>query len=63
VALKDAFRTEGRLGMNVFLVMELLEGSLHHVIHGPGQPSLDYGLIAHLLFQILRGIRVRINKS
>uniref|UniRef100_A0A915DN42 Protein kinase domain-containing protein n=1 Tax=Ditylenchus dipsaci TaxID=166011 RepID=A0A915DN42_9BILA len=58
VALKDVFRTEGGvLGLNVFLVMELMEGSLHHVIHGCPLEPLDYDLIAHLLFQILRGLR------
>ncbi|KAI1704022.1 protein kinase domain-containing protein [Ditylenchus destructor] len=58
VALRDVFRTDGgQLGLNVFLVMELMEGSLHHVIHGCPSEALEYDLIAHLLFQILRGLR------
>jgi|UniRef100_A0AC35FXY4 serine/threonine protein kinase len=56
VVLKDVFRTSGSLGMNVFMVMELMEGSLHNVIHGAEEP-LEWDLIAHLLHQILRGLR------
>ncbi|CAD5216089.1 unnamed protein product [Bursaphelenchus xylophilus] len=56
VALRDVFRTNGSLGMNVFLIMDLMEWSLHHVIHGSAEP-LDFDLIAHLLMQILRGLR------
>lgn len=44
------------LGINVYLVMDLMEGSLHHVIHGGGPMEDD--LIAHFLYQILRGLRV-----
>lgn len=57
----DVFRTEsntGLLGLNVFLVMNLMEGSLHHVIHGCTAEPLEYELIAQLLYQILRGLRV-----
>lgn len=43
--------------MNVFLIMDLMEWSLHHVIHGSAEP-LDFELISHLLMQMLRGIRV-----
>uniref|UniRef100_A0A914E9S4 Protein kinase domain-containing protein n=1 Tax=Acrobeloides nanus TaxID=290746 RepID=A0A914E9S4_9BILA len=56
VPLRDVFRTPGTVGMNVYLVMDLMEGSLHHVIYGSTEP-LDYDLIAHLLYQILRGLR------
>uniref|UniRef100_A0A914RW43 Uncharacterized protein n=1 Tax=Parascaris equorum TaxID=6256 RepID=A0A914RW43_PAREQ len=35
--------------------MDLMEGSLHHVIHGGGPMEDD--LIAHFLYQILRGLR------
>ncbi|CAD5211738.1 unnamed protein product [Bursaphelenchus okinawaensis] len=56
VSLRDVFRTNGSLGMNVFLIMDLMEWSLHHVIHGSAEP-LDFDLIAHLLMQILRGLR------
>ncbi|KAI6185012.1 Protein kinase domain-containing protein [Aphelenchoides bicaudatus] len=56
VALRDVFRTPGSLGMNVFLIMDLMEWSLHHVIHGSAEP-LDFELISHLLMQMLRGIR------
>lgn len=61
VTLKDVFRTKsntGLLGLNVFLVMNLMEGSLHQVIHGCAAEPLEYKLIAHLLYQILRGLRV-----
>jgi len=56
VVLKDVFRTSGSLGMNVFLVMELMEGNCHNVIHGSQEP-LEWDLIAHLLHQVLRGLR------
>uniref|UniRef100_A0A915C466 Protein kinase domain-containing protein n=2 Tax=Parascaris univalens TaxID=6257 RepID=A0A915C466_PARUN len=55
INLKDIFRTPGNLGINVYLVMDLMEGSLHHVIHGGGPMEDD--LIAHFLYQILRGLR------
>ena len=57
VVLRDVFRTSGSLGMNVFLVMELMEGNCHNVIHGSQEP-LEWDLIAHLLHQVLRGLRV-----
>jgi serine/threonine protein kinase len=57
VPLKDVFRTPGSLGMNVFLIMDLMDWSLHHVINGSAEP-LDFELISHLLMQLLRGIRV-----
>uniref|UniRef100_A0A0K0DSY8 Protein kinase domain-containing protein n=1 Tax=Strongyloides stercoralis TaxID=6248 RepID=A0A0K0DSY8_STRER len=56
VLLKDIFRTKGSLGVNVFLVMDLMEGSLHHVIHGSIEP-LDWELISYFLFQLLKGLR------
>ncbi|KAK0397721.1 hypothetical protein QR680_002238 [Steinernema hermaphroditum] len=56
VSLRDIFRTQGSLGMDVFLVMNLMEGSLHHVIHGSPE-SLDQDLIAYFLYQLLRGLR------
>ncbi|KAI6195692.1 hypothetical protein M3Y94_01017600 [Aphelenchoides besseyi] len=56
VPLRDVFRTPGSLGMNVFLIMDLMEWSLHHVIHGSAEP-LDFELIAHLSMQMLRGLR------
>uniref|UniRef100_A0A7E4UNJ3 Protein kinase domain-containing protein n=1 Tax=Panagrellus redivivus TaxID=6233 RepID=A0A7E4UNJ3_PANRE len=59
VILKDVFRTDSGssiLGMNVFLVMGLMEGSLHNVIYGTLDP-LEWDLIAHLLHQVLRGLR------
>uniref|UniRef100_A0A0K0FJH6 Mitogen-activated protein kinase 7 (inferred by orthology to a human protein) n=1 Tax=Strongyloides venezuelensis TaxID=75913 RepID=A0A0K0FJH6_STRVS len=56
VLLKDIFRTKGSLGINVFLVMDLMEGSLHHVIHGSIEP-LDWELISYFLFQLLKGLR------
>ncbi|CAJ0583836.1 unnamed protein product, partial [Mesorhabditis spiculigera] len=56
VSLKDIFRTPGNLGINVYLVMDLMEGSLHHVIHGDTQ-QLEDDLVAHFLFQLLRGLR------
>lgn len=55
INLRDIFRTPGNLGINVYLVMDLMEGSLHHVIHGGGPMEED--LIAHFLYQILRGLR------
>uniref|UniRef100_A0A0N4ZCL9 Protein kinase domain-containing protein n=1 Tax=Parastrongyloides trichosuri TaxID=131310 RepID=A0A0N4ZCL9_PARTI len=56
VLLKDIFRTKGSLGVNVFLVMDLMEGSLHHVIHGSIEP-LDWELTSYFLFQLLKGLR------
>uniref|UniRef100_A0A0N5AZL1 Protein kinase domain-containing protein n=1 Tax=Syphacia muris TaxID=451379 RepID=A0A0N5AZL1_9BILA len=55
VSLRDIFRTPGNLGINVYLVMDLMEGNLHHVIHGGG--PMEDELIAHFLIQLLRGLR------
>lgn len=62
VVLKDVFRTSGSLGMNVFLVMGLMEGNCHNVIHGSQEP-LEWDLIAHLLHQVLRGLRVSFSSN
>uniref|UniRef100_A0AC35U449 Protein kinase domain-containing protein n=1 Tax=Rhabditophanes sp. KR3021 TaxID=114890 RepID=A0AC35U449_9BILA len=56
VTLRDIFRTKGSLGVNVFLVMDLMEGSLHHVIHGSAE-ALDWELISYFTFQLLKGLR------
>lgn len=59
VSLKDAFYTEGgKLGLNVFLVMNLMENNLHNLIHSRTIEPLNYDLIAHFLIQILRGLKV-----
>jgi serine/threonine protein kinase len=56
VELKDIFRVPGSLGINVFMVMNLMEGSLHHVIHG-STDFLEYDLIVFFLYQLLRGLK------
>lgn len=43
-------------GINVYLVMDLMEGNLHHLIYCGGPMEDD--LISHFLYQILRGLRV-----
>lgn len=55
VSLRDIFRTPGNLGLNVYLVMDMMEGNLHHIIYG--RDPLEDDLIAHFLYQILRGLR------
>uniref|UniRef100_A0A1I7WGM4 Protein kinase domain-containing protein n=1 Tax=Heterorhabditis bacteriophora TaxID=37862 RepID=A0A1I7WGM4_HETBA len=55
VSLRDIFRTPGPLGINI-LVMDLMEFSLHHVIHG-GVNEIEDDLVAHFLFQLLKGLR------
>ncbi|KAM3726766.1 Mitogen-activated protein [Dirofilaria immitis] len=55
VGLRDIFRTPGNLGINVYLVMDLMEGNLHHLIYCGGPMEDD--LISHFLYQILRGLR------
>ncbi|CAI4225530.1 unnamed protein product [Auanema sp. JU1783] len=54
IRLDEIFRTPGPLGTDVFMVMELMDGSLHQVIYG--EPIEDT-LVAHFLLQILLGLR------
>ncbi|KAF8355135.1 sma-5 [Pristionchus pacificus] len=56
IRLRDIFRTPGTLGINVYLVMDLMEGSLHHVIHG-SIDAIEDDLVAHFLYQVIRGLR------
>ena len=56
VQLRDIFRIPGSLGVNVYMVMDLMEGSLHHVIHG-SEDYLEYDLIVFFLYQLLRGLK------
>ncbi|PAV70429.1 hypothetical protein WR25_18941 isoform B [Diploscapter pachys] len=56
VSLRDIFRTPGALGIDVYLVMDLMEGSLHQVIYNENQP-LEDELIAYFLYQLLRGLK------
>ncbi|GMT36677.1 hypothetical protein PFISCL1PPCAC_27974 [Pristionchus fissidentatus] len=56
IRLRDIFRTPGTLGINVYLVMDLMEGSLHHVIHGSVE-AIEDDLVAHFLYQVIRGLR------
>lgn len=39
------------------MVMDLMEGSLYHVIHGTYE-FLEYDLITHFMYQLLRGLKV-----
>ncbi|ETN72688.1 hypothetical protein NECAME_18713, partial [Necator americanus] len=55
--MRDIFRTRGPLGINVYLVMDLMEYSLHQVIHGCANELDDY-LIRRFLHQLLMGLRV-----
>ncbi|KAK6766721.1 hypothetical protein RB195_026167 [Necator americanus] len=56
VSMRDIFRTRGPLGINVYLVMDLMEYSLHQVIHGCANELDDY-LIRRFLHQLLMGLR------
>ncbi|CAB3400662.1 unnamed protein product [Caenorhabditis bovis] len=56
VNLRDIFRTKGPLGTDVYLVMDLMEGNLHHLIYGEPEP-LDENLIVDFLVQLLRGLQ------
>lgn len=62
VPLLDMFQMPGAMGIDVYLVFELMDGSLYHVIHGADTP-LDNDLIASFLYQILRGVRVSVSMS
>ncbi|KAK6062019.1 hypothetical protein COOONC_00315, partial [Cooperia oncophora] len=57
--MRDIFRTRGPLGINellMILVMDLMEFSLHQVIHGLPNELDDY-LIRKFLYQLLMGLR------
>uniref|UniRef100_A0A7E4W2K0 Protein kinase domain-containing protein n=1 Tax=Panagrellus redivivus TaxID=6233 RepID=A0A7E4W2K0_PANRE len=56
IRLRDIFRIPGSLGINVYMVMDLMEGSLHHVIHGTND-YLEYDLVIFFLYQLLRGLK------
>ncbi|KAF1746797.1 hypothetical protein GCK72_023254 [Caenorhabditis remanei] len=55
VTLRDIFRTQGPLGIDVFLVMDLMQNNLHHIIYGNEEP-LDEYYINQFLGQLLRGL-------
>ncbi|CAJ55250.1 Mitogen-activated protein kinase sma-5 [Caenorhabditis elegans] len=55
VPLRDIFRTKGPLGIDVFLVMDLMQNNLHHIIYGNEDP-LEEHYINAFLGQLLRGL-------
>uniref|UniRef100_A0A914UTZ6 Protein kinase domain-containing protein n=1 Tax=Plectus sambesii TaxID=2011161 RepID=A0A914UTZ6_9BILA len=55
VPLLDMFQAPGPLGNDIYLVMELMEGSLHSVIRS--NQVMEPDLVAYFLYQILRGLR------
>uniref|UniRef100_A0A8R1E085 Protein kinase domain-containing protein n=1 Tax=Caenorhabditis japonica TaxID=281687 RepID=A0A8R1E085_CAEJA len=55
VTLRDIFRTKGSLGIDVFLVMDLMSNNLHHVIYGNDNPLPEF-IIVQFLEQLLRGL-------
>jgi serine/threonine protein kinase len=61
VPLIDMFQAPGPLGNDIYLVMELMEGSLHSVIRS--KQIIEPDLVAYFLYQILRGLRVSHFKS
>lgn len=56
VRLRDIFRIPGSLGINVYMVMDLMEGSLHQVIYGTDE-LLEYDIVMFFLYQLLRGLK------
>ncbi|PIC15666.1 hypothetical protein B9Z55_022550 [Caenorhabditis nigoni] len=55
VTLRDIFSTQCPLGIDVFLVMDLMQNNLHQIIYGNEEP-LDEYYINLFLGQLLRGL-------
>ncbi|CAI2357659.1 unnamed protein product [Caenorhabditis sp. 36 PRJEB53466] len=55
VTLRDIFRTKGPLGIDVYLVMDLMNNNLHHIIYGNEDP-FEEDILVHFLGQLLRGL-------
>lgn len=55
VSVMDVFTADGNQGLDVYMVLDLMETDLHHIIHS--RQSLTEQHFQYFLYQILRGLK------